>query len=138
MAPVVAAPDEAPSIVLEAPEADEVAETVETVQAAPAPAPTMVFEDDAVAGQPVASDDGEELLLDQQIEPNPLPRSGSRWLAADESETSEAPAAVQPPAGATLFERMSNIARTAIKPEETEAKADPLDIPRFLNRQNNQ
>jgi cell division protein FtsZ len=137
MAPVVSAPIEEPSIVLEAPEADDVAEMVEVVDAAPAPVPTMIFEDDAVAGQPVVSDDGEELLLDQQIEPNPLPRSGSRWLAA-EGEANEPPAAVQPPAGATLFERMSNIARTAIKPEETEAKPDPLDIPRFLNRQNNQ
>jgi cell division protein FtsZ len=48
-----------------------------------------------------------------------------------------------------LFERMSNIARGAAKaqvPEETTdegprmrgAERDPLDIPRFLNRQNNQ
>jgi cell division protein FtsZ len=43
-----------------------------------------------------------------------------------------------------LFERMSNIARGASKAqveEEEEAprsSRDPLDIPRFLNRQNNQ
>jgi cell division protein FtsZ len=41
--------------------------------------------------------------------------------------------------GGTLFERMSNIARGAAKVDpDTEAKSDPLDIPRFLNRQNNQ
>jgi len=45
--------------------------------------------------------------------------------------------------GATLFERMSNIARGAAKANVDESKTggvdrDPLDIPRFLNRQNNQ
>jgi cell division protein FtsZ len=45
-----------------------------------------------------------------------------------------------------LFERMSNIARGAAKAQVEEetpsprlrASRDPLDIPRFLNRQNNQ
>ena len=45
-------------------------------------------------------------------------------------------------AGGTLFERMSNIARGApkaqIDEDEPEYKRDPIDIPRFLNRQNNQ
>jgi cell division protein FtsZ len=41
------------------------------------------------------------------------------------------------PLGGTLFERMSNIARGAAKSEES-GSSDPLDIPRFLNRQNNQ
>ena len=46
--------------------------------------------------------------------------------------------------GGTLFERMSNIARGAAKAQMDEEPApargarDPLDIPRFLNRQNNQ
>jgi cell division protein FtsZ len=56
----------------------------------------------------------------------------------DEDET-EAPTAT---GGGTLFERMSNIARGApkaqIDEEETNYKREPLDIPRFLNRQNNQ
>jgi len=46
-----------------------------------------------------------------------------------------------PREGGTLFKRMSNIARGAkVQPEEPEAerRRDPLDIPRFLNRQNNQ
>jgi cell division protein FtsZ len=57
---------------------------------------------------------------------------------ADEDET-EAPAAT---GGGTLFERMSNIARGApkaqIEEEEPSYKREPIDIPRFLNRQNNQ
>ena len=136
MAPVMAAPVEEPVIVLEAPDADPAVEMAELTKVAPVP--TMIFEDDAVAGEPVPSNEGVELLLDQVIEPNPLPRSGSRWLAPEAKAVAETVVPAQPPAGATLFERMSNIARTAIKPEEVEAKADPLDIPRFLNRQNNQ
>ena len=63
------------------------------------------------------------------------------WLHAEES--APAPAASR---GGTLFERMSNIARGAAKAQVEEEPAptaargarDPLDIPRFLNRQNNQ
>jgi cell division protein FtsZ len=51
----------------------------------------------------------------------------------------EAAAAAQ---GGTLFERMSNIARGApkaqIEGDDTSYDSDPIDIPRFLNRQNNQ
>ncbi|MCY7280193.1 MAG: cell division protein FtsZ, partial [Sphingomonas bacterium] len=48
------------------------------------------------------------------------------------------------PGGGTLFERMSNIARGAAQAEGSDGepmpsfRRDPLDIPRFLNRQNNQ
>ncbi|MEO8142437.1 MAG: cell division protein FtsZ, partial [Sphingomicrobium sp.] len=48
------------------------------------------------------------------------------------------------PGGGTLFERMSNIARGAAQAEGSDGEAapsfrrEPLDIPRFLNRQNNQ
>jgi cell division protein FtsZ len=57
-----------------------------------------------------------------------------------DEEEAERPAAS---AGGTLFERMSNIARGAPKAQIDEAEApdyrkDPIDIPRFLNRQNNQ
>jgi cell division protein FtsZ len=55
----------------------------------------------------------------------------------DEDETA------QPGAnGGTLFERMSNIARGApkaqIDEDESGYRREPIDIPRFLNRQNNQ
>ena len=60
---------------------------------------------------------------------------GSRWLSPEPKAVEAKPVT---PGGGTLFERMSNIARGAAKVEpDTEAK-DPLDIPRFLNRQNNQ
>jgi cell division protein FtsZ len=48
------------------------------------------------------------------------------------------------PGGGTLFERMSNIARGAAQAEGEDGESapsfrrEPLDIPRFLNRQNNQ
>ena len=57
---------------------------------------------------------------------------------------------VQPPpaprvasGGGTLFERMSNLTRGSSKTDDGEdgqddSSSDPLDIPRFLNRQNNQ
>ena len=134
IAPVIptaaAVAPEAPPIVLEAPEASEpmAEDVVDTIT----PSAPIRFEDDSLAHP-----DGDELLLDQtvQAQSQPEPKSGSRWLTPDPQAAVSAPA---PQAAATLFERMSNIARTSIKPEETEGRQDPLDIPRFLNRQNNQ
>ena len=62
--------------------------------------------------------------------------------SVDTSE--EAPAAPRvATGGGTLFERMSNLTRSGSKGEDEEEEGDeksrdPLDIPRFLNRQNNQ
>jgi len=57
------------------------------------------------------------------------------WLAPG-GDTAAAP---QPRVklGGTLFERMSNAARGATR-DEPEQKDEPIDIPRFLHRQNNQ
>jgi cell division protein FtsZ len=128
--------------------------------AEPASAPAPVAEPSAPAPvaapeleleQATASEEEDELLLDQgsMMEPEaeeapatfidevaeaqPETRS---WLAPEE----RTPARTQ---GATLFERMSSIARGAAKAQvEEESPArngrDSLDIPRFLNRQNNQ
>ena len=64
---------------------------------------------------------------------------------ADEEEVPEVEAEEVKPAAAsgTLFERMSNIARGAAQAKIDEEptpgfRREPLDIPRFLNRQNNQ
>jgi cell division protein FtsZ len=94
----------------------------------------------------------EELLLDNDdiltspvgappIAPPPDEESGS-------AETDEDKAADQPKAsssGGTLFERMSSIARGAPRaqidqeqPSSGGFSREPIDIPRFLNRQNNQ
>jgi len=111
--------------------------------AAPQPSvPANVAEpivDEEIAAEPTAEDGDDELLLGaDDILTSPV---GAPPIAPpeDEDET-EQPAA----SGGTLFERMSNIARGAPKAqiEEDESqpgfKRDPIDIPRFLNRQNNQ
>jgi cell division protein FtsZ len=58
----------------------------------------------------------------------------------EDSDTTAGPAPTT--SGGTLFERMSTIARGAAKAQIDEDEQDygsePIDIPRFLNRQNNQ
>ena len=81
----------------------------------------------------------------------PEPSQRRRWLspgaaAGVASAPEEAPSEphdpiVQPTAprvklGGTLFERMSSVSRGAAREDEPEK--DPVDIPRFLHRQNNQ
>jgi cell division protein FtsZ len=102
-----------------------------------------------------SDEDTEELLLDSDdILTQPV---GSAPIAppADEDMDVDAPAVPEEPTGedeapkvardsGTLFERMSNIARGAAQAqgegdEPTPSfRREPLDIPRFLNRQNNQ
>ena len=64
--------------------------------------------------------------------------AGNRPWLTEEPVAAPAPR----PQGGTLFERMSGIARGAAKAQVEEDSArttrDPLEIPRFLNRQNNQ
>ena len=56
----------------------------------------------------------------------------------------DAPAPRVASGGGTLFERMSNLTRGGSKADDEDdgegddEPRDPLDIPRFLNRQNNQ
>ena len=89
----------------------------------------------------------DELLLEEgtsfaePVASNPLPPvdaapAAPSWLDA-EQPAEEAPAPRPASGGGTLFERMSNIARGAARGDD-QPKSDPLDIPRFLNRQNNQ
>jgi cell division protein FtsZ len=106
--------------------------------------PAPVIEDDETPLELGSDEDTEELVLDaEDVLTSPV---GAPPIAPptdeDENEaTDEAPAA----SGGTLFERMSNIARGAPKAqldEDDDAapgfKSEPIDIPRFLNRQNNQ
>jgi cell division protein FtsZ len=87
--------------------------------------------------QEITAEDEELLLGAEDVLTPPV---GSPPIAPpeDEDETDQPTAS----AGGTLFERMSNIARGAskaqIEEDETGYKSDPIDIPRFLNRQNNQ
>jgi cell division protein FtsZ len=106
---------------------------------------------------------GSETILTPPVSPNPLPANAQsidadpaaaqgnrRWLNAGgeapaEPATARAPraaAAAAPREGGTLFERMSSIARGAAKANVEEevpvSRKDSLDLPGFLNRQNNQ
>lgn len=111
-------------------------------------APEAAQEEELVLTPPSAEDElilGNESLAEPPV-PNPLPAADASAEAPRPSWMTDAPAEdVQPdrpaprsgPLGGTLFERMSSIARGAAKSDDA-AKSDPLDIPRFLNRQNNQ
>jgi cell division protein FtsZ len=98
------------------------------------------------SGAMLDEDDGGESFIDEgDLLAAGGPESqapGTRsWITGDEAAE---PAPRPAREGGTLFERMSNIARGAAKAqveEEPPAPArtrDPLDIPRFLGRQNNQ
>jgi cell division protein FtsZ len=115
-----------------------------TPAAKPAIEETPAATDDEAPLELGSDEDTEELVLDSDdILTSPV---GAPPIAPPEDEE---PAASDTPeataAGGTLFERMSNIARGAPKAQldEDEAegpgfKSEPIDIPRFLNRQNNQ
>jgi cell division protein FtsZ len=103
--------------------------------AAPAAAKEI---DETPAETATAAEDDEELLLGaDDILTTPV---GVPPIHPPEDEDeADAPTAS---GGGTLFERMSNIARGApkaqIEEDEPSYKREPIDIPRFLNRQNNQ
>ena len=122
--------------------------------AVPEPAMVLTPPEDMVAADEsapvetmIAHDEPEELLLDAEATPEPVESAeepvaeqptafGSRWLTAEPVAAEARPSPI--PGGGTLFERMSNIARGAAKVDPDTGPKDPLDIPRFLNRQNNQ
>jgi hypothetical protein len=92
--------------------------------AAPKPEPLFLDEDNA---------DGDLDALDlgavaQRLDPEPAARPAA-----------PAPGGARPAAGGTLFERMSLLARGGARDaaEAPEEKGE-FDVPRFLNRQNNQ
>jgi cell division protein FtsZ len=112
--------------------------TFPTRTAAPAAATPVAAAPAAPEPMPVTDEaDGDELLLDNEdILTTPV---GTPPIAPPRDEET-APLKAQPQAG-TLFERMSSMARGAGKVEEEPTpslRREPLDIPRFLNRQNNQ
>ncbi|HVE00575.1 MAG TPA: cell division protein FtsZ [Sphingomicrobium sp.] len=108
------------------PTAQEKAETIE--------------DDEAPLELGTEEEGGDELLLEADdiltspVGSPPIAPPDDEEIAADEQPTTAG--------GGTLFERMSNIARGAPKAqldeEDDEYRPEPIDIPRFLNRQNNQ
>jgi cell division protein FtsZ len=114
------------------------ARTVAPAQTASEPEPATDEADEGGEMDLTSDEESDELVLgSDDILTSPV---GSPPIAPpDDEDDGEQPSAA---AGGTLFERMSNIARGApkaqIDEEETDYKRDPIDIPRFLNRQNNQ
>jgi cell division protein FtsZ len=125
-----------------------------TAPAAPLPlaaaepaAPAMEDEEEALE---LGSDEGDELLLDSEdiltspVAPAPIAPPEDNDVADPQGSAADQPRVTVQRESGTLFERMSNIARGAPKAqiEDEEAqpgfRRDPIDIPRFLNRQNNQ
>ena len=114
-------------------------------KATPAPEPAPAIEQDETPEEITAEDAsaGDELLLDSDdILTSPV---GKPPIAPPADEDTAAPTAATGAGGGTLFERMSNIARGASKAQLDEddgtglgRKGEPIDIPRFLNRQSNQ
>jgi cell division protein FtsZ len=110
-----------------------------TATAAPQPAAPAAEEKRAeIKAELPVEEEGDELLLgadDVLTSPVGIPPIDP---PTDEEDAAQPTAN----AGGTLFERMSNIARGApkaqIDEDESGFKRDPIDIPRFLNRQNNQ
>jgi len=109
------------------------------VAAAPAaPAQAAPTDEQETSADVTAEEGDDELLLGaDDILTSPV---GAPPIAPPEDDADT----TQPAAGGggTLFERMSNIARGApkaqIDEDEERYKPEPIDIPRFLNRQNNQ
>ena len=114
-------------------------------KATPAAEPAPAIEQDETPEEITAEDAsaGDELLLDSDdILTSPV---GKPPIAPPADEDTAAPTATTNAGGGTLFERMSNIARGASKAQLDEddgtglgRKGEPIDIPRFLNRQSNQ
>jgi cell division protein FtsZ len=99
--------------------------------------PVTTTEDEGADTEFMKATETDELLLDtDDILTSPV---GAAPIAPPEDED----ATETTTGGGTLFERMSNIARGAPKAQidedgESDHRREPIDIPRFLNRQNNQ
>jgi cell division protein FtsZ len=128
------------------------------VGAQPAPAKVFSFPARQAASAPVAAPEPDAPAIEDTLEVDLTPDAdGDDELLLDTDDILTSPVGptpIAPPsdedeatqpnaaAGGTLFERMSNIARGApkaqIDEDETGYRREPIDIPRFLNRQNNQ
>jgi len=125
---------------------------VATVPITPVSAPTPVMEDETEEEDTLEltdeAEDGDELLLDtDDVLTTPVgsapiePPADEDEITAEETPTEEKPKVRET---GTLFERMSNIARGAAQAQVNDDdstpsyRREPIDIPRFLNRQNNQ
>jgi cell division protein FtsZ len=139
----------AASITLTPPEEIAAEAPAEAIAEAEAEPEEMMLDESMAETMEGPSDElllGDEMTADDMAEP-PQPATRT-WLTQEEQAPAEDARPEAPRPAGTLFERMSSIARGAQKAQVPEADAeeprlktgtrDPLDIPRFLNRQNNQ
>ncbi|HEX8513439.1 MAG TPA: cell division protein FtsZ, partial [Allosphingosinicella sp.] len=146
---------EAPKVTLTPPEP-----VAEAPEIAPQPEAAEESADELTLSEPVAEeqsggellldaamlgdDDGGESFIEEDFAGGPESIApGTRSWIDGEPEAAAEPEAKPAREGGTLFERMSSIARGAAKAQVEEEpqprlRRDPLDIPRFLGRQNNQ
>jgi cell division protein FtsZ len=149
----VAAPPPPPAPAAEAPPAPVAeASPPPAVESAPPPPPRVNVgargSAPAATGRRVQFEDDELQLKEDNILAPPVQSNPVAPPAADADQWSAEAAAPRVARtgreGGTLFERMSSIARGAKGHAEpppsanTRDRADPLDIPRFLNKQGNQ
>jgi cell division protein FtsZ len=120
------------------PVAEPVSEPVVAAEPAPGFESFAPAEAEELAPAPEAADE-DELLLSPAAEIAEEPEAAP---VAAEAPAEPARPAPRVSTGGTLFERMSNLSRgssrTAVSNDEEEDTRAGLDIPRFLNRQNNQ
>jgi cell division protein FtsZ len=126
--------------------------TATAVPITPISAPTPVMEDETEEEDTLEltdeAEDSDELLLDtDDVLTTPVGSAPIEPPVDEEELTAEEPPAEEKPKvreTGTLFERMSNIARGAAQAQVNDDEStpsyrrEPIDIPRFLNRQNNQ
>jgi cell division protein FtsZ len=130
------AAEAAPASLVQEPAAENDELTLDTPADAEAEAGELLLDPGAMLDE----DNGESFIEEDVAGGPETAAPGNRSWITGEEEPPRAPAARE---GGTLFERMSNIARGAAKAQVEEEPAprirrDPLDIPRFLGRQNNQ
>jgi len=104
-------------------------DAVQADDAASAGAETSNYGEPEAAADDSASSDDDELVLGEEV--------------AEEAAAPADPAPRVASGGGTLFERMSNLTRSGSDDSDDDGDDDPdsrgpLEIPRFLNRQNNQ
>ena len=135
----------APTFMQPQPTPERSAEAAQVPTAEPAPAqPGSGSDEDGDellldSGSMMEQGEEETSFIDDAAEVAGSPTGTRSWLTGQEP-----PEAAERREGGTLFERRSNIARGAAKAQVDDednppgTERDPLDIPRFLNRQNNQ
>lgn len=133
---------------LETSEAEMIVEPESEIEEEVVPTPAATYSDDddlaADAAAPSFASLTPGMASDDEPEEEELVLGGDSMQPVEE----ETPASAEPAprvasGGGTLFERMSNLTRGGNKSDEDgeedgEGSRDALDIPRFLNRQNNQ